>query len=441
MISFRTFLEDSEGQRVLIVMRGVPGSGKSHKAKQLKGDTGVIFSTDDFWGDDDESYKANWAKAQADGTVWQKLGEYHGKNLARAVAAMDQGISPIIIDNTNIKPKAFKPYVEEAKKRGYSIRIEESDLPQWKDYRSGKMVQDKAAEFFHKNNQHGVPLQTIRSMLAGFQDVDDTQNESSLRDLLQPVPQSPKWHKEGDVFAHTRLVRKGIDVAIGLIKDAIASPQFSAFSGLDPNFTDEDRNLLRIGGWMHDVGKSSATTANKGKWSPGMEVSPDDRIQAIGHEMPRHFVRQGQKLGAPWRGMFQNAQTGDKRDLAFMIANHMSLRNGTFGKRVAQQIIDPATGKYKNERRIKLLLTLILMDQMGRFGTGEPQFGLANGIESLRQMQNTSDQIMAAQQKSQRQKPQFETPDQFRAFLQNKGLNPQQIEDSVRKKFQHRLNN
>jgi adenylate kinase family enzyme len=30
-------------------MRGVPGSGKSTKAKQLAGTNGVVYSTDDFF--------------------------------------------------------------------------------------------------------------------------------------------------------------------------------------------------------------------------------------------------------------------------------------------------------------------------------------------------------------------------------------------------------
>ena len=37
----------SRPNQVLIVMRGIPGSGKSTKAKQLAGANGVIHSTDD----------------------------------------------------------------------------------------------------------------------------------------------------------------------------------------------------------------------------------------------------------------------------------------------------------------------------------------------------------------------------------------------------------
>ena len=40
-------------QKKLIIMRGLPGSGKSTKDKQL-GEGGTILSTDDFWYVDGE---------------------------------------------------------------------------------------------------------------------------------------------------------------------------------------------------------------------------------------------------------------------------------------------------------------------------------------------------------------------------------------------------
>jgi len=40
-----------EGDKVktLIIMRGLPGSGKSTKAKLFAGEKGLIYSTDDFF--------------------------------------------------------------------------------------------------------------------------------------------------------------------------------------------------------------------------------------------------------------------------------------------------------------------------------------------------------------------------------------------------------
>jgi len=126
-------------QKILYIMRGLPGSGKSRKAKQLVGE-GIIFSTDDFWGDDYD-YDAN------------RAAEAHMWNQTRAVTAMAQGISPIVIDNTNVEAWEPKPYVEAAIKRGYQIEFVESDAP-WKD----------DVHELSQRNAHGVSLDRIQEM-------------------------------------------------------------------------------------------------------------------------------------------------------------------------------------------------------------------------------------------------------------------------------------
>jgi len=80
--------KNSEKNKVLILLRGVSGSGKSTLANQIVGD-GQIFSTDDYWIQDGE-YKFNS----------EQLGAAHKWNQNRAIIAMEQGVSPIIIDNT-----------------------------------------------------------------------------------------------------------------------------------------------------------------------------------------------------------------------------------------------------------------------------------------------------------------------------------------------------
>ena len=55
-------------------MRGLPGSGKSTKAKKIAGEIGVIYSTDDlFMVDGQYKYDA------------KMIGEYHDKNFKRTV--------------------------------------------------------------------------------------------------------------------------------------------------------------------------------------------------------------------------------------------------------------------------------------------------------------------------------------------------------------------
>ncbi|KAM9853702.1 uncharacterized protein n4bp2l2 isoform 2-T2 [Aulostomus maculatus] len=97
---------------VLILMRGLPGSGKSTMARELLSTdpNGLILSTDDFF-------------AYQDGYCYEagQLGAAHEWNQRRAKDAMYDGRSPIIIDNTNIQAWEMKPYVQMALERGYQV--------------------------------------------------------------------------------------------------------------------------------------------------------------------------------------------------------------------------------------------------------------------------------------------------------------------------------
>jgi NEDD4-binding protein 2 len=127
-------------------MRGAPGSGKSYKAKTLV-KSGVIFSTDDFFYVDG-IYQFDLSKIQ----------EYHQKNQKRTEDAMKQGISPIVVDNTNTTAWEMKRYVNLADQYGYKISLETPDT-EWA-WNSEELA---------KRNTHGVPKDTIDRMLARFQ--------------------------------------------------------------------------------------------------------------------------------------------------------------------------------------------------------------------------------------------------------------------------------
>ncbi|XP_051783153.1 NEDD4-binding protein 2-like 1 isoform X1 [Erpetoichthys calabaricus] len=87
----------------LFILRGLPGSGKSTLARQIRNEFGSaeIFSTDDFFRDESGRYHF---KAR-------ELREAHEWNKERAKEAMEEGLNPIIIDNTNIHAWEMKPYV------------------------------------------------------------------------------------------------------------------------------------------------------------------------------------------------------------------------------------------------------------------------------------------------------------------------------------------
>lgn len=85
-------MEAEKPPKTLILMRGLPGSGKSTKAKILAGPQGLIFSTDDF-------FMVNGHYVYDP----KMIGDYHKKNLERTVKAMLEEKPLIVIDNTNIK--------------------------------------------------------------------------------------------------------------------------------------------------------------------------------------------------------------------------------------------------------------------------------------------------------------------------------------------------
>ena len=93
-----------------IIIRGVPGSGKTTIAEIMKGDTGVVCTSDDFLMENGEY---NWSPERAK--------EAHRKNQDLAENVMKIGISPVIIANTNTSPWEWEPYIKSAKKYGYKV--------------------------------------------------------------------------------------------------------------------------------------------------------------------------------------------------------------------------------------------------------------------------------------------------------------------------------
>ena len=154
---FQKWLENREGggEKVLVIMRGVSGSGKSTKSRQIAGPKGVVLSTDDFWGDNYD-FDAS------------KIGEAHAWNQDRAKKAMQQGLSPIVIDNTNLSAWEPKPYVIAAKEYGYRIEFGEPDTKIWEKTKEANKLLRELSQTLSKLNTHGVPAEIIMKMITQY---------------------------------------------------------------------------------------------------------------------------------------------------------------------------------------------------------------------------------------------------------------------------------
>ena len=107
----------TSGEKKLIIMRSPSGAGKSTLAQEL-GQGGVVLSTDDFFTTPEGEYRFDI----------KQLGKAHKWNQDRAAKAMEEGVSPVVIDNTNIKAHEPKSYVLAARKYGYQVEMAE---PNW----------------------------------------------------------------------------------------------------------------------------------------------------------------------------------------------------------------------------------------------------------------------------------------------------------------------
>ncbi|MCZ4336457.1 ATP-binding protein [Shewanella colwelliana] len=150
--------EGDKSGKLAIIMRGLPGSGKSHWVEQFiltqapndaialrqRG----IFSTDALFIEDGE-YRFDV----------RKLSQYHQQNLTFFIQALSRNEPIVICDNTNMAHWEFMAYEAAAKALGYQVRI----------VLIGDPTDSAHQQLCARRNRHGVPIAQIRSMAAQFQ--------------------------------------------------------------------------------------------------------------------------------------------------------------------------------------------------------------------------------------------------------------------------------
>lgn len=162
------WMQSPENPKKIIIMRGVPSSGKSYRAKQLaNGDESIICSADHYFGLTKEEYVSNWDA--------KKLGLAHGQCSKKAKMLMQRQQPLVIIDNTNTLVRDMMPYFDMAFQYQYFVQIEEPNSPWWVndiapflgDKQKNKAQLEKAARMLWEKNltSHEVPLKNIEKML------------------------------------------------------------------------------------------------------------------------------------------------------------------------------------------------------------------------------------------------------------------------------------
>ena len=189
---------------------------------------------------------------------------------------------------------------------------------------------------------------------------------------LSGVPQDPGHHPEGDALIHTRLVRKAIPKAVAELQLLQRDPTIGpAIADINFSISPQEEQILALSAWLHDIGKSTATTIGGQPWqTPGAT----GKIQAIGHQDPEHYQPQLDKLKntAPPETIQLYMQNKDL--INFIIEHHMDFTSGAFGKQFISQNFQ--SGKVNNTPQMKLLLILMWADKMGR----KPEDTIAKAI-------------------------------------------------------------
>ncbi len=153
---FNKHVED----KLAIIMRGLPGSGKSYWAKEFA----TAYAQDDNGGQPDKQcsifstdhYFYNEGAYQFNPKL---LSRYHQLNLTAFIEAMAEGVSIVICDNTNLQHWEYQAYCAAALALGYKVQVELVGQPK-------NLVHQQLCA---QRNQHSVPLVSIKRMAANFE--------------------------------------------------------------------------------------------------------------------------------------------------------------------------------------------------------------------------------------------------------------------------------
>lgn len=141
---------------VVIIMRGLPGSGKSHLARRLlaahpRPEACTIVSTDDYFVDP--------VTGQYRFDV-RHLSAAHDWNYARFAYALQNAQELVIVDNTNVELWEAKQYVELALQYRYHVEFHQPSTQWWLD---------RDLDTLSRMNSHNISVGKLLMMLGKWQ--------------------------------------------------------------------------------------------------------------------------------------------------------------------------------------------------------------------------------------------------------------------------------
>ena len=152
-------------RKIVYLMRGLPSCGKSHTAREIAGNTGLVCETDEYFytqvGDDPQRFDYR-----------EELKETaHKWNLERFKRAVDDGVSPVVVDRANGLSLDTQVYARYAVDHGYDVELKEPESEWWQEIRVLLKYKDITQPILHewadrlveKSQQtHRVPVSLIR---------------------------------------------------------------------------------------------------------------------------------------------------------------------------------------------------------------------------------------------------------------------------------------
>lgn len=139
---------------IVYIMRGLPGSGKSTRAKELDPTRENTCSTDDY------HYVNGVYKWQP-----EKLQFYHGLNFQKFLVMIAEKRPVVVVDNTNVQSWQYEEYVKAAKMYGYEVRFE-----RFSPLKEDGTVDWDLVNMYADRNSHGCSRSACARMALAWQE-------------------------------------------------------------------------------------------------------------------------------------------------------------------------------------------------------------------------------------------------------------------------------